>query len=77
MQLCVEKSCELEQLSTEDYAQCGIDGGHRSSISALQLEQVLAIHDVPGGTAPLQVRAALTDSKEKLSIYAGVAHAGT
>jgi len=32
---------------------------------------------VPGGTAPLRVRAALAAIKEKLSIYAGAAHAGT
>ena len=27
VRLCVEKGCELEQLSEEDYAICGIDGG--------------------------------------------------
>ena len=73
VQLCVEKGCELEQLSTEDYASCGITAGQQL-FSALQLEQVLAIHDVPGGTAPLQVRAALKKAKETLSIYAGAAH---
>ena len=73
VQLCVEKGCELEQLSTEDYASCGITAGQQF-FSALRLQQVLAIHDVPGGTAPLQVRAALKKAKETLSIYAGAAH---
>ena len=48
-----------------------------NSARALSLDEVLAIHDVPGGTAPLRIRAALAVIKEKLSIYAGVAHAGT
>lgn len=74
VRLCVEKGCELEQLSAEDFAVCGIDadfGFH----SALQLSSVLAVHDVPGGTAPLQVKAALQQAKEKLSHIVGVAHA--
>ena len=41
---------------------------------ALQLQQVLAIHDVPGGTAPSQVRAALKQVKETLLMFAGAAH---
>ena len=76
VRLAIEKGGELEQLSKEDYAQCGIEADaelHR----ALSLYEVLAIHDVPGGTAPLRVRAALAAIKEKLSIYAGAAHAGT
>ncbi len=73
VQLCVKKGCELEHLSTEDYASCGI-GADAAFYEALQLQQVLAIHDVPGGTAPLQVRAALKKAKETLSIYAGAAH---
>ena len=73
VQLCVEKGCELEHLSSEDYASCGIQAGPQF-FSALQLHQVLAIHDVPGGTAPVQVRAALKKTKEILSIFAGAAH---
>ena len=73
VQLCVEQGCELEQLSSEELASCGImaDAGF---CEALQLKQVLAIHDVPGGTAPLQVRAALKQAKETLLTYAGAAH---
>jgi argininosuccinate lyase len=73
VRLCVKKGCELEHLSTEDYAGCGIVAD-AAFYEALQLQQVLAIHDVPGGTAPLQVRAALKKAKETLSIYAGAAH---
>src|SRR6516225_5710183 len=76
VRMCVEKSCELDQLSKEDYTQCGIaaDGGF---YRALALNNVLAVHDVPGGTAPSRVRAALSAVKERLSIYEGAAHVCT
>ena len=73
VQLCVERGCELQQLSAEEYAGCGI-AAEPAFYQALQLKQVLAIHDVPGGTAPAQVRAALKQVKETLSMYAGAAH---
>lgn len=73
VQLCVQKGCELEDLSHEDFASCGITADPQF-YSALQLQQVLAIHDVPGGTAPLQVRQALKKAKDTLSMYAGAAH---
>ncbi len=73
VRLSVQKGCELEHLSPEDYASCGI-AADAQFYDALQLQQVLAIHDVPGGTAPLQVRAALKKAKETLSMYAGAVH---
>ena len=73
VQLCVQKGCELEHLSPEELGSCGI-AADRNFYEALQLKQVLAIHDVPGGTAPLQVRAALKKAKQTLSTYAGAAH---
>jgi len=71
---CLEKSCELEQLSPEDFARCGIQADQQF-YDALTLANVLAIHDVEGGTAPARVRQALSTAKEKLSIYAGAAYA--
>jgi argininosuccinate lyase len=73
VQLCVQKGCELEQLSGEEFASCGITADAQF-YDALQLQQVLAIHDVPGGTAPSQVRAALKQVKETLLMFAGAAH---
>jgi argininosuccinate lyase len=73
VQLCVEKGCELEHLSAEDLGSCGIEAIPQF-YDALQLKQVLAIHDVPGGTAPMQVRAALKKTKEILSMFAGAAN---
>jgi argininosuccinate lyase len=74
VRLCLEKGCELEQLSPEDFALCGIKADQQF-YDALMLANVLAIHDVEGGTAPARVRQALRMAKEKLSMYAGAAHA--
>lgn len=73
VQLCVEKKCELEQLSAEEFAGCGI-GADASFYRALQLSSVLDVHDVRGGTAPQHVKAALQRAKERLSPIVGVAH---
>jgi argininosuccinate lyase len=73
VQLCVARSCELEQLSADELASCGITAD-AAFYEALRLQQVLAIHDVPGGTAPSQVRAALKQAKETILTYAGAAH---
>ncbi len=76
VRLCTEQGCELEQLSKDDYALCGIDANERF-YNALTLSEVLAIHNVPGGTAAACVHEALQTAKEKLSLYSGVAHACT
>ena len=75
VRLCVEKGCELQQLSTAELARCGIaaDAGF---YRALTLSDVIAIHDVPGGTALQQVKAALQKVKARLSPIVGGAHAG-
>jgi len=73
VQLCVDKGCELEHLSQAELSDCGI-AASPEFYQALQLQQVLAIHDVPGGTAPSQVRAALQQVKETLLMFAGAAH---
>jgi argininosuccinate lyase len=76
VRICVEQGCELEQLSKEDYALCGIEADEQF-YNSLTLEDVLAIHNVPGGTAASRVHEALQTAKEKLSLYQGVAHACT
>ena len=71
---CIERHCELEQLSRDEYRACGIDAGEQF-YSSLALDKVLAVHNVRGGTAPARVREALNTAKEKLSQLFGVAHA--
>ncbi len=73
VQLCVEKGCELEQLSPEELAGCGIEAD-ASFYRSLTLSEVLKVHDVFGGTAPQQVKAALDAVKKRLSRIVGVAH---
>jgi argininosuccinate lyase len=73
VQLCEERGCELEQLSAQELVSCGINAGPEF-YSALTLSEVLEVHDVPGGTAPHQVKAALQKVRERLSPIVGVAH---
>ncbi|MBV8052738.1 MAG: argininosuccinate lyase [Acidobacteriaceae bacterium] len=65
VQLCIAQNCELPELSLDrlrefspkfdtDFPDC------------LKLNAVLAIHDVPGGTAPARVKQALAEAKDKL-----------
>ncbi|HKD83759.1 MAG TPA: argininosuccinate lyase [Terriglobales bacterium] len=76
VRLSIDQGCELEQLSKEDLALCGIDADD-DFYNALALKQVLAIHDVPGGTDPARVREAVHAAKATLSHYVGAAHACT
>jgi len=76
VRLCLEQGCELQRLSKDDYAHCSIDADELF-YNALALDEVLAVHNVPGGTAPARVRESLQTAKEKLSQYFGVAHACT
>lgn len=74
VRLCVEKGCELQNLNAGELQSCGIhaDPGF---YAALQLKAVLACHDVPGGTAPEQVKQALAAAKERVATKLGAIHA--
>jgi argininosuccinate lyase len=76
VRMCVDQGCELEQLSAQDYALCGINADE-PFYNALALDEVLAIHNVLGGTAPACVQESLQTAKARLSQYFGVAHACT
>jgi argininosuccinate lyase len=43
--------------------------------SCLHLEAVLALHNVPGGTAPARVRQALSDAKQRIGSIREEIHA--
>lgn len=76
VQRCVEKNCELQDLSLQELHEFSPKFG--SDIhEQLQLEAVLACHDVPGGTAPGRVQEALKAAREKLAAFeeAHVTHA--
>jgi argininosuccinate lyase len=63
VQLCLEKRCELQDLSLEELQ--SVNAKFNQDVYAcLTLESVLAIHDVPGGTAPARVRQAIADARK-------------
>ncbi|MFB3917571.1 MAG: argininosuccinate lyase [Terriglobales bacterium] len=74
VQLCLEKGCELQDLSLEELKQFGADFAP-DFYSALTLDSVLACHDVAGGTAPARVRQSLAEARRKLAALKGEVHA--
>ncbi|MBZ5647335.1 MAG: argininosuccinate lyase [Acidobacteriia bacterium] len=75
VQLALQNGCELQDLSPQQWKQCGVDstGELRASLS---LDAVLACHDVEGGTAPRRVQQALAHAQERLAASKGAAHVG-
>jgi len=74
VQMCLEKNCELQDLSLDELRSVNplFD---QDFYTCLTLESVLAIHDVPGGTAPARVRGAISDAKRKVESIVEEAHA--
>ena len=64
VQLAVERGCELQKLPLADLQaiHSSFDAGFNSSLG---LTEVLALHDVPGGTAPRHVKRALQNARER------------
>jgi argininosuccinate lyase len=78
VRLCVSKGCELEDLSVAELGSCGITADAGFS-NALKLENVIACHDVFGGTAQSQVKTAVREWRERVggwkAAQKGAAHA--
>lgn len=76
VQKCVEKRCELQDLSLDELRAFSAAFGE-DIYQHLRLDAVLACHDVPGGTAPRQVEQALRAARQQLSALqeAHAAHA--
>jgi len=66
VQKCVQQECELEQLSLEELREFS-PAFDTDIYEQLTVENVLACHDVPGGTAPHRVQQALKAAREKLA----------
>jgi argininosuccinate lyase len=67
VRLALDKQCELQGLALSDLQ--AIDSHFDNGFyDFVKLENVLAIHDVPGGTAPARVRAAIAAARSKLSV---------
>jgi argininosuccinate lyase len=67
VQLAMERGCDLQKLPLAD-----LQGIHPSFDAAfhsrLGLPEVLALHDVPGGTAPRHVKRALQNARERAAL---------
>ncbi len=76
VQLCLEKGngCELADLPLENLRKLN-PAFDQDFYSCLSVSAVLAIHDVPGGTAPARVKQAIHEAKQKLSSLREVVHA--
>ncbi|HYG99433.1 MAG TPA: argininosuccinate lyase [Terriglobales bacterium] len=70
---CIESGGEIQDLSVEDLAACGIKAD-TAFYSALTVDSALAAHDVPGGTAPEQVVKAIKDLTQRLEQVRKRAH---
>ena len=74
VQMCLEENCELQDLPLRDLQSLSPAFG-QDFYEALKLASVLAIHDVPGGTAPVRVRQAITMTRKKINSLREEVHA--
>ena len=72
--VCLEKGCELQDLSLEELRQLN-PSFDQDFYSSLTLQAVLAIHDVSGATAPAQVKQAIAEAKRRLASMKEETHA--
>ena len=74
VQMCLERSCELQDLPLDDLRSLSPAFGE-DFYQSLSLASVLAIHDVPGGTAPNRVRQAIAVARKKIESLREEVHA--
>jgi len=74
VQLCLERNCELHELPLVELKKLSPVFGE-DFYESLKLSSVLAIHDVPGGTAPARVRQAINTAKKKIQSLREEVHA--
>jgi argininosuccinate lyase len=74
VKMCLEKQCELQDLSLDELHSVNL-GFNQDFYACLKMESVLAIHDVPGGTAPGRVRQAMADARQRIESIREDVHA--
>ena len=74
VQMCLERQCELHDLSLEELRSVNLKFDH-DFYACLKLESVLAIHELPGGTAPARVKQAITDARQRIESIRESVHA--
>ena len=65
VQICLERNCELHDLTLDELRSLS-PAFDQDFYEALKLASVLAVHDVPGGTAPARVRQAIAATRKKI-----------
>jgi argininosuccinate lyase len=74
VQMCIDKECELQHLSLEELRTLN-PVFDQDFYDCVNLASVLAIHDVPGGTAPGRVRQAIATTRNKVESLREETHA--
>ena len=74
VEMCLERGCELQDLPLENLQALSPAFG-QDFYESLKLASVLAIHDVPGGTAPARVRQAISATRTKIASLREEVHA--
>ncbi len=74
VQICIEKGCELQDLPLEELQSLS-PAFDQDFYQSLKLSSVLAIHDVPGGTAPARVRQAISVTRKRIDSLREEVHA--
>ena len=74
VQACLERHCELHELPLEDLKSLSA-AFDNDFYESLKLTSVLAVHDVPGGTAPVRVRQAIGVARKKIESLREEVHA--
>jgi argininosuccinate lyase len=65
VRLCLEKQCELQDLTLEELRTLS-PAFEESFFDSLKLDSVLSVHDAIGGTAPSRVRQGIAAAKKKI-----------
>jgi argininosuccinate lyase len=74
VQMCIERGCELQDLPLEELRSLS-PAFDQDFYESLKLASVLAVHDVPGGTAPNRVRQAINATRKRIESLREEAHA--
>ena len=74
VQICLERNCELHDLTLAELRALS-PAFDQDFYDALKLTSVLAVHDVPGGTAPARVRQAIAATRKKINSLHEEVHA--
>ena len=74
VKLCLERNCELHELPLDELQKLSPDFGE-DFYESITLASVLAMHDIPGGTAPARVKQAIGAARKKIEALREEVHA--